>query len=89
MVICVTMVRVVPGYERSVYYSLKNKDGILDVYHIFGKYDFFVIMQSDGLEKLNQLINNMQEIHSITVARTILIGWDHDLQSPKPVQATA
>jgi hypothetical protein len=34
MVIGITMVKVMPGQERLVYFSLKGKDGILDVYHI-------------------------------------------------------
>jgi len=44
MVIGITMVKVMPGQERLVYCSLKGKDGIQDVYHIFGEYDFFVVL---------------------------------------------
>jgi len=43
MVIGVAMIKVVPGRERSVYYDIKGIVGVLDVYHIFGEFDFFMI----------------------------------------------
>ena len=56
MVIGITMVKVMPGQERLVYFSLKGKDGILDVYHIFGEYDFFVVLQAESLVKLKEVV---------------------------------
>lgn len=87
MVIGITMVRVVPGQERSVYCSLKGKDGILDVYHIFGEYDFFVVLQSDSLFKLRELVENIQETHDVILARTILVGWNNGLQEDAAIKA--
>jgi len=87
MVIGITMVRVVPGQERSVYCSLKGKDGILDVYHIFGDYDFFVVIQADSLLELHELIENVQRMHDVILARTILVGWDSGLQEHLAVKA--
>jgi DNA-binding Lrp family transcriptional regulator len=80
MVIGITMVKVVPGQERSVYCSLKGKDGIMDVYHIFGEYDFFVVLQAKSLIELRDLMENIQETHDVILARTILIGWNSGLQ---------
>jgi len=59
---------------------LKGKDGILDVYHIFGEYDFFVVLQAESLVKLSELMENIQETHDVILARTILVGWDSGLQ---------
>jgi hypothetical protein len=80
MVIGITMVKVMPGEERTVYCSLKGKDGILDVYHIFGEYDFFVVLQAESLVKLKQLMENIQETHDVILARTILIGSNNGYQ---------
>ena len=80
MVIGVTMVRVVPGQERTVYNTLKRKEGIKDVYHVFGEYDFFVIAQAEGISKLNQLMENIRDIYDVTNARTILVGKDDGLR---------
>lgn len=87
MVIGITMVRVMPGQERSVYCSLKGKDGILDVYHIFGEYDFFVVLQSDSRFKLRELVENIQETHDVILARTILVGWNNGLQEDAAIKA--
>ena len=80
MVIGITMVKVVPGQERSVYCSLKGKDGIMDVYHIFGEYDFFVVLQAKSLIELRDLMENILETHDVILGRTILIGWNSGLQ---------
>ena len=36
------MVKVVPGQEKTVYNALQEIDGIKDVYHVFGEFDFVV-----------------------------------------------
>ena len=64
------MVKVLPGQERSVYCSLKGKEGILDLYHVFGEYDFFLIMQAESLAKLNRLMEDIQESRHVITAQT-------------------
>jgi DNA-binding Lrp family transcriptional regulator len=89
MVIGVAMIKVVPGRERSVYYAIKGIGGVLDVYHIFGEFDFFMILQAEGLKKLNQLVGEIQEISDVIAARTILIGLDSGLQEHEPMKVLA
>jgi DNA-binding Lrp family transcriptional regulator len=86
MVIGITMVKVMPGEERIVYCSLKGKDGILDVYHIFGEYDFFVVLQAESLVKLKELMENIQETHDVILARTILISSNNGYQEHTTVK---
>jgi uncharacterized protein with GYD domain len=45
VVVGVTMVNVVPGEERYVYRTLLELSGIREVYHVFGEYDFVVIIE--------------------------------------------
>ena len=64
------MVKVLPGQEKSVYCSLKGNEGILDLYHVFGEYDFFLIMQAESLAKLNRLMEDIREIRHVITTQT-------------------
>jgi DNA-binding Lrp family transcriptional regulator len=72
MVIGVTMVKVVPGQEKTVYNSLQEIDGIKDVYHVFGEYDFVVIIEVEGLSMLNRLVDVIREIDNVTATQTVV-----------------
>jgi DNA-binding Lrp family transcriptional regulator len=72
MVIGVTMVKVVPGQERTVYNALKDVEGIKDVYHVFGEYDFVVVLEVEGLSVLNRLVDTIREIHNVTATQTVV-----------------
>ena len=72
MVIGVTMVKVVPGQERSVYNALREIEGIKDVYHVFGEYDFVVVLEVEGLSVLNRLVDTIREIHNVTATQTVV-----------------
>ncbi len=64
------LVKVMPGQERSVYCSLKGKKGILDIYHVFGEYEFFLIIQAECLAGLDGLMEDIQEDTRVITART-------------------
>ena len=89
MVIGVAMIKVMPGKERSVYHAIKGIVGVLDVYHIFGEFDFFIILQAEGLKRLNLLVGEIQDINDVIAARTILIGLDSGLQEHEPMKVLA
>jgi DNA-binding Lrp family transcriptional regulator len=86
MITGITMLKVLPGQEKRIYMTLKSKEEVLDIYHIFGEYDFFLILRAEGLDKLNQIIEDLREIHDVVVARTILISWDKNMQELKPLK---
>jgi DNA-binding Lrp family transcriptional regulator len=89
MVIGVTMVKVLPGQERSVYCALKRRDGIMDVYHVFGEYDFFVALQAEGLGELDEIMEDIKSMHDVILARTILVGWDSGIQKHATMEVLA
>jgi DNA-binding Lrp family transcriptional regulator len=72
MVIGVTMVKVVPGQEKAVYNALQAIDGIKDVYHVFGEFDFVVIIEVEGLSMLNKLVDVIREIDNVTATQTVV-----------------
>ena len=72
MVIGVTMINVLPGYEKAAYRELKNIEGIKDVYHVFGEYDFVVIIDVKDLSILNEVVDRIRESENVTATQTII-----------------
>jgi DNA-binding Lrp family transcriptional regulator len=72
MVIGVTMVKVVPGQEKVVYNALLEITGIKDVYHVFGEFDFVVVIEVEGLSMLNKLVDVIREIDNVTATQTVV-----------------
>jgi DNA-binding Lrp family transcriptional regulator len=72
MVIGVTMINVLPGYEKAAFRELKNIEGIKDVYHVFGEYDFVVIIEVKDLSFLNSVVDRVRESENVTATQTIV-----------------
>jgi len=72
MVIGVTMINVLPGYEKAAYRELRNIEGIKDVYHVFGQYDFVVIIDVEDLSILNAVVDRIRESETVTATQTIV-----------------
>jgi DNA-binding Lrp family transcriptional regulator len=72
MVIGVTMINVLPGYEKAAYRELRNIEGIKDVYHVFGQYDFVVIIDVEDLSILNSVVDRIRESETVTTTQTII-----------------
>ncbi len=79
MVIGITMVKIQPGQERSVYWSIRGLSGIMDLYHVFGEFDLFLIMQAEGIGKLNERVDDIKKVPHVTISRTLLVGLDMGL----------
>jgi DNA-binding Lrp family transcriptional regulator len=89
MVMGVVMIRVMPGSEKSAYHSIKAISGVLDVYHIFGEFDFFMMLQAEGLRELYRLMEEIQDTSGVAEARTILVGSNNGLQEHEPTRVLA
>jgi DNA-binding Lrp family transcriptional regulator len=72
MVIGVTMVNVLPGEERTSFNELNKIEGIKDIYHVFGEYDFVVIIEVNDLGTLNSIVDLIRETESVTATQTIV-----------------
>ncbi|AKB36627.1 Transcriptional regulator, AsnC family [Methanosarcina siciliae C2J] len=66
------MINVLPGYEKAAYRELKNIEGIKDVYHVFGEYDFVVILDVEDLSILNAVVDRIRESETVTATQTII-----------------
>ncbi len=69
MVIGITMIKVVPGHEKASYDALKEIEGVKEIYHLFGEYVFFLILEAPDRTLLGQLLEE------IRIKRPILDTW--------------
>jgi DNA-binding Lrp family transcriptional regulator len=72
MVVGVTMVNVVPGEERYVYRTLVELNRAKEVLHVFGEYDFLVILEVEGLALLSKTVDTIRDIRGVTATHTII-----------------
>ncbi|KKG02283.1 AsnC family transcriptional regulator [Methanosarcina mazei] len=68
----ISMINVLPGYEKAAYRELRNIEGIKDVYHVFGEYDFVVIIDVKDLSILNAVVDRIRESETVTATQTII-----------------
>ena len=62
-----------PGpFEREVSVLVKNIEGIKDIYHVFGEFDFVVISEVEGLTTLNNLVDKIRESENVTATQTVV-----------------
>ncbi len=66
------MVNVLPGNERVAYNELTRIEGIKDIYHVFGEYDFVVIIEVADLGDLNSIVDLIREASNVTATQTIV-----------------
>lgn len=72
MVIGVTMVNVSPGKEKTFYVEVRKKKGVREVYHVFGEFDFVVIIETGSLSELNNLVDEIRKIEGVTKTQTVV-----------------
>lgn len=73
-----TMIKVQCGQERSAYDYLQKKPEVVDIYRLFGEYDFFLVMQADGKKGLAQMIREINEEKSVIKTAPVLFTTDGD-----------
>jgi len=49
-----------------------NVNGIKEIYHVFGEYDFIVISEVEGLSTLNKLVDTIRESENVTATQTVV-----------------
>ncbi len=72
MVIGVTMVNVAPGKEKDVYLRIKEMKNVREVYHVFGEFDFVVIIDAPSLSDLNKTVDEIRGVEGVTKTQTVV-----------------
>jgi DNA-binding Lrp family transcriptional regulator len=71
-IIGITMINVLPGYEKAAYREMKNIEGIKDAYHVFGEYDFVIIIDVEDLNTLNDVVDTIRQSETVKATNTIV-----------------
>lgn len=66
------MINVLPGYEKAAYRELRNIEGIKDIYHVFGEYDFVIIIDVEDLNTLNNVVDMIRENENVKATKTLV-----------------
>ena len=72
MVIGVTLVKVAPGFERSVFDLLRSIPGSRELYHLFGEFDFLVILEVETLPHLSKTVDEIRAVEGVITTRTVV-----------------
>ncbi|MCS7118897.1 MAG: Lrp/AsnC ligand binding domain-containing protein [Archaeoglobaceae archaeon] len=72
MIVGVTLVNVSAGKEKEVYVKMKEIDKVKDVYHVFGEFDFVVIIHANTLSELNKTVDEIRRIPGVTKTQTVV-----------------
>jgi hypothetical protein len=89
MVLALTMIKVTPGYEKSVYRDLQRRRGIRDVYRLFGEFNFFLIMQAERQSALTSLLSEIKEEGKVIKTGPVLLTAEGDLSETALARAEA
>jgi DNA-binding Lrp family transcriptional regulator len=63
------MIKIVPDHEKAGYDALREIEGVKEIYHLFGEFDLFLILEALDRAKLDQLLEE------IRIQRCVLDTW--------------
>lgn len=72
MLIGFTMMNVNRGAEYEVWQDLVKISGVTRVVHVFGEFDYVVIIEAKELSELNRVVDNIKLIQGVTTTRTFV-----------------
>ena len=72
MVIGFTMVNVVRGAEYEVWQELVKISGVASVVHVFGEFDYIIIIEVKELSELNHAVDLIRLIQGVTTTHTFV-----------------
>jgi len=72
MVAAVCMINVDLGKEIGVRRDLSMFEGVKELLHLFGEYDFLVIIKAGDLRQVNYIVDKIREIDGVSATKTII-----------------
>lgn len=78
MVLGITMIKTVPEYEKAIYESIKETEGFKEIYHLFGEYDFFVVLEACDRKGLGHILDQVRSSRYVLDTWPLLVSRDSD-----------
>lgn len=72
MVVAVCMISVELGKEIEIRRKLSMFEGIRELIHLFGEYDFIAIIEADDLRQVNYIVDKIRTIKGIASTKTVI-----------------
>jgi DNA-binding Lrp family transcriptional regulator len=76
MAIAYVLIKTSPGYERDVFYKLRNVTGICEAHPVIGRYNIIAKIKAEDYENLGYVvvdkINHLEHISSTEVLAATL-----------------
>jgi DNA-binding Lrp family transcriptional regulator len=66
------MVNVVRGAEHEVWQELMKIGGVTQVVHVFGEFDYIIIIEANELSELNHAVDDIRLIQGVTTTHTFV-----------------
>jgi len=66
------MVNVDLGKEHEVRKEISRLDGVRELLHLFGEYDFIAILETEGLKSLNGVVDTIRTLKGVASTKTII-----------------
>ncbi|HWQ20081.1 MAG TPA: Lrp/AsnC ligand binding domain-containing protein [Methanotrichaceae archaeon] len=79
MVIGITMIKVIFEHEKESYHALQKIEGIKEIYHLFGEFDFFVILDAENQSGLHSLLKKIHALWFVVDTWPLLVSKDKSL----------
>lgn len=74
MVIGVTMIKIVPDHEKASYEALREVEGVKEIYHLFGEFDFFLILEAQDRKGLERLLGEIRAVKFVVDTWSLLVA---------------
>jgi len=74
MVIGITMLKVMPGQEKACYDALRHAAGMKEIYHLFGEFDFFLILEAADKKDLILLLEDIRARKHVLGTWSLLVS---------------
>ena len=66
------MINVELGRENAVRKEISRIEGIRELLHLFGEYDFIAILETEGLKALNDTVDTIRTLKGVSSTKTII-----------------
>jgi DNA-binding Lrp family transcriptional regulator len=76
ILIGLTMIKVRPDQEKSVYAHLQERPEVRDVYRLFGEYSFFLVMQAKERNGLGHMLSEIRATENVIKTGPVLLTVD-------------
>ena len=74
MVLAMSLIKAFPDREKTVYHTLRELEGVRNIYHIFGDHDLLLILEAENRDDLKKMLDHVGETRFVNAVKTMLLA---------------